>query len=338
MRALRLDFTSRRLAIAGHAEPEGPAAAQVLLRLLEGGVCGTDSAVAEFEFGCPPDGEQSLILGHEAVGIVEAIGPEVRGLETGQLVVPMVRRDCAPGCAMCQRGRRDNCLTGEYAERGIFGMHGYLCEFAVDEERDVIPVPAELADFAVLVEPASVIEKAWELALRLHAGEPRRVLVLGAGPIGMLAAWCARRNGFEVTVVSREAEDSARAQLLTRHGVRYARTLDGVSADIVLEACGSAALAMASMGVLRRLGVLILLGARPAEVRLPSLDMIIGNHIMAGSVNASRDHFERAVARLRSYDERWLAPMLTRVPLTRAAETLFHPPADAIKVVHCISD
>ena len=239
---------------------------------------------------------------------------------------------------MCRRGRRDNCLTGEYVERGIFGLHGYLCEFAVDHEDDLIPAPAELTEFAVLVEPASVIEKAWELALRLHPGEPRNVLILGAGPIGILAAWRALENGFGVTVYSRESEDSPRAQLLARHGVRYTRTLDGVGADIILEACGSAELAIAAMRTLKRLGVLILLGARPAEVRLPSLDMIIGNHIIAGSVNASRRHFEMAVSRLLAYDPRWLGPLLLRLPLIQAAETLFQPPSGAVKVVHRISD
>lgn len=335
MRALRLDFGQRRLTMADHPEPAPPEAGQVRLRLIEGGVCGTDRGVAEFEFGSPPAGESSLILGHEAVGVVETAGV---GLEKGQIVVPMVRRDCAPGCAMCRGGRRDNCLTGEYVERGIFGLHGYLCEYAVDQEADLIPVPAELADVAVLVEPASIIEKAWELALRLHPGEPRRVLILGAGPIGILGAWCARQSGFDVTVVSREDENSARVQLLVRNGVRYSQSLDGVSADIVIEACGSAELAIASMRTLRRLGVLILLGARPAEISLPCLDMIIGNHIIAGSVNASRQHFEQAVSRLRTYDRHWLTPLLTRVPLRRAAEMLFRPPAGAIKVVHRISD
>ncbi len=338
MRALRLDFDTRRLELVDHPEPAGPGDGEVRIRLLECGVCGTDRGVAEFEFGRPPAGESALILGHEAVGVVDALGPGVTGLETGQLVVPMVRRNCGPLCAMCRRGRRDNCLTGEYVERGIFGLHGYLCELAVDQADDLIAIPAELADFAVLVEPASVIEKAWELALRLHPGEPRSVLILGAGPIGILAAWCALRNGFEVTVVSREAEDSTRALLLKRHGARYVRTLAGVSADVVIEACGSAELAMAAMGVMRRLGVLILLGARPAEVRLPSLDMIIGNHIIAGSVNASREHFGMAVRRLRSYDREWLAGLLQRQPLSQAAETIFTPRPGAIKAVHRISD
>ncbi|MFN0101384.1 MAG: alcohol dehydrogenase catalytic domain-containing protein [Bryobacteraceae bacterium] len=338
MRALRLEFNERRLHVADHPDPAPPGPGQVRLRLIEGGVCGTDRGVAEFEFGSPPEGETALVLGHEAVGIVDALGPGVWTLTAGQPVVPMVRRNCASGCAMCRRGRRDNCLTGEYVERGIFGLHGYLCEFAVDHEDDLIPVPLGLAEFAVLVEPASVIEKAWEMALRLHPGDPRRVLVLGAGPIGILAAWRALQSGFDVTVLSRESEDSTRAQLLERQGVRYTRTLDGISADLVIEACGSAELAVASMRVLRRLGVLIILGARAAEVRLPCLDMIVGNHIIAGSVNASREHFERAVSGLQAYDRQWLAPLLVRLPLRQAPESLFRPPADAIKVVHRISD
>ncbi|HEU0124208.1 MAG TPA: alcohol dehydrogenase catalytic domain-containing protein [Bryobacteraceae bacterium] len=338
MRALRLDLARRHLRVADHAEPGEPGPGQVRLRIVEGGVCGTDRSVAEGEFGAPPHGESELILGHEAVGVVEAVGPQVESLSPGQLVVPMVRRTCSSRCTMCASGRRDNCLTGDYLERGIFGLHGYLCEFANDAVEDLVPVPAALAGHAVLVEPASVIEKAWELALRLHPGEPRHVLVLGAGPIGLLASWCALHSGFGVTVLSREAEDSPRARLLASQGVRYTNTLDGVSADLIFEACGSASLAIASMRALRRLGVLIVLGARPEEVRLPTLDMIIGNHIIAGSVNASRAHFQSAVNRLRNYDRAWLDPLLHRVSLAVAAETLFAPPPTAIKVVHRIGD
>ncbi|MBI2689948.1 MAG: alcohol dehydrogenase catalytic domain-containing protein [Acidobacteria bacterium] len=338
MRALRLDFDAQRLQVASHPDPSPPQSGEVRIRILECGVCGTDRGVASFEFGSPPAGERSLVLGHEAVGIVESAGSHVFTLSPGDLVVPMVRRDCTPGCAMCRRGRRDNCLTGDYVERGIFGLHGYMCEYAVDRADDLVPVPANLAGFAVLVEPASVIEKAWEMALRLHQGEPERVLILGAGPIGILAAWCALRDGFAVTVLSQESPESPRARLLASQGVQYTRTLDGAGADIVLECCGSAELAIASMRALRRLGVLVLLGARPAEVRLPSLDMIVGNHVIAGSVNASREHFEKAVARLGKYDAAWLRPLLHRLPLARAAETLFQPPPDAVKIVHRVSD
>ena len=327
MRALRLDFDSRQLALADHPDPPPPLPGQLRLRLLESGICGTDRGLAEFEFGRPPEGESTLILGHEALAEVEG---------SGQLVVPMVRRNCAPGCSMCARGRRDNCLTGEYLERGIFGLHGYLCELANDSPADLIEIPPALADLAVLVEPASVVEKAWEMALRLHAGEPRKVLVLGAGPIGILTAWRALAAGFDVTVLSREPADSFRARLLTSHGVTYTQSLDGLQADIVVEACGSAPLAIESMRTLRRLGVVLLLGARPAEVHLPTLDMIIGNHVLAASVNASRDHFASAVAQLQAYDPRWLPRLIHRLPLARAAEAIFAPP-DAVKIVHRIA-
>ncbi len=327
MRALRLDFDSRRLSLADHPEPPPPAPGQLRLRLLESGICGTDRGLAEFEFGRPPEGESTLILGHEALAEIEG---------AGTLVVPMVRRDCAPGCSMCARGRRDNCLTGAYLERGIFGLHGYLCELANDSPKDLVEIPPTLADLAVLVEPASVVEKAWEITLRLHAPQPRTVLIPGAGPIGILTAWRALAAGFDVTVLSREPEDSFRAQLLAAHGVRYTRSLDAVQADIIFEACGSAPLAVESMRTLRRLGVVLLLGARPAQVHLPTFDMIIGNHVLAASVNASRDHFASAVAQLQAYDPRWLHPLIHRLSLDRAAEAIFAPP-DAVKIVHRIA-
>lgn len=335
MRAVCLDFESSRLSLCDHPEPAPPGAGQVLLRLIECGVCGTDRGIAGREFGAPPPGRTQLVLGHEGLGVVEAsLAP---GLESGQLVVPMVRRSCSAGCAMCLRQRRDLCQTGEYSERGIFGLDGYLAEYAVDAVEDLVPVPHSLAGVAVLVEPASVVEKAWELALRLHQGEPARTLILGAGPVGILAAWKALAADQAVTVFSLEPDDAPGPSLLRRFGASYTRSLSGVAADIVIEACGSAEAAMASMAALGSCGVLILLGARPEEVTLPSLAMIIGNQVIAGSVNASRAHFDAAVESLRRYSPAMLEPLITRLPLDTAPESILTPPPGVIKLVHTIA-
>ena len=330
MRALLLDYAARGLRVDdGVAEPpEG----EVYLRVLECGICGTDRDLAAFAFGAPPVLESALILGHEAVAVVERSTHP--GLRPGDYVVPSVRRACSEACASCAAGRRDLCLTGEYRERGILGLHGYCAEWAVDRAEDLFAVPASLVEVAVLVEPMSVVEKAYATALRLHLGEPGRVVILGAGTVGILAAWAGLQRGWDVTVVSREPGESFRANLLRKAGVSYRDTLPGMVADVVIEACGSAALASAAIGCLRPLGVMIVLGARNEVVPLPFLDLIVGNRILAGSVNAAPEDFRRAISTLAATDSAWLRAMIERRPLSQAVESITSAAGDAIKVVH----
>ncbi len=334
MRALLLDYGARDLRVDdGVAEPpEG----EVYLRVLECGICGTDSDLAGFAFGAPPASESALILGHEAVAVVERSTHP--GLRPGDYVVPSVRRACSGACASCAAGRRDLCLTGEYRERGILGLHGYCAEWAVDRAEDLFAVPASLLEVAVLVEPMSVVEKAYSTALRLHlgehSGETRRVVILGAGTVGILAAWAGLQRGWHVTVVSREPGDSFRARLLRTAGVSYRNTLPGMVADVVIEACGSATLASAAIGCLKPLGVMIVLGARNEVVSLPFLDLIMGNRILAGSVNAAPQDFHRAISMLAATEPTWLRGMIERRPLSEAVESITSPAGDAIKVVH----
>lgn len=331
MRALLLDYEERRVRLGVAVEPP---AGEVRLRVLECGTCGTDRDLAAFAFGAPPAGESHLILGHEAVA--EVAHSSVPTLTPGTIVVPAVRRGCPGPCLSCARGRRDLCLTGNYQERGIMGLHGYCAEWAVDRAADLFAIPASLAGVAVLVEPMSVVEKACDVAVRLHPGEPAHLLVLGAGAVGILAAWAGVRRGWRVTVVSREAEASSRARLLRLGGVTYLTALPGMVADVVVEACGSSELAAAAVACLTPLGVMVVLGARNETVRLPFLDLIVGNRTITGSVNAGPDHFRQAIATLAATDPAWLRPMIERRPLARAPESLAAPLGDAIKVVHTL--
>jgi threonine dehydrogenase-like Zn-dependent dehydrogenase len=239
---------------------------------------------------------------------------------------------------MCARGRRDNCLTGAYVERGITGAHGYFRELAIDDARDLIVVPETLAEVAVLVEPASVVEKAWEVARTLHQGEPRTALILGAGTIGILAAWWAQRLGFETSVYALEPPHSARARLLTSHGVQYLPSFPAARFDIIMEACGDSAMAAASLSALAHCGVQIVLGARGANVAMPYLDLILRNQIIAGCVNASRAHFANAVVQLGRLHRRQLDPLIRRSGFHSIPESITHPSADVIKAVHVVSE
>ena len=221
MKALALNFEARALE---WIEPEPPAFyanRDVLYRVHEVGICGTDRALAAFRLGAPPKGETKLVLGHEALGQVLDTGSGVKSLNRGDWVVPMVRRGCKPPCSSCARGRRDLCVSGKYTERGILGLHGYFTERAVDAEEDLVRVPLKFVDFGVLIEPLSVAEKAITRALAVHEGEPRTALVLGLGPIGMLAAMALKVHGYGVRVHSLEPADHPRAAILRLQDIPY---------------------------------------------------------------------------------------------------------------------
>ena len=337
MRSAAIDFESRRVELRRIEPPPPPAAGQVLFRVHEVGICGTDRELAAFHIGSPPLGESFLVLGHEALGQVEAVGPGVPGLSPGDWVAPMVRRPCQPACVMCIADRRDLCVSGRYTDRGVFGAHGYLTGMALDLATDLIPVPAAIARFGVLIEPLSVVEKAIEVALRTHQGEPRTALAIGAGPIGLLAAMVMVARGLRVTLHSREPRGHVRARLAEAAGARYQadeRTLE--KADIVIEAGGNPRAGFLALDRLAPLGVCGLLGARPGKGTVPFRRMILENQALFGSVNASPEACRTAVTDLQRFDPKLLDAMLRRVPLDAFPATLAGPAGEAVKLVHVI--
>jgi threonine dehydrogenase-like Zn-dependent dehydrogenase len=338
MRAVVLEYAGRRLGLREVAEPQSLSRSQVLLRIHEVGVCGTDRELALFQLGFPPPAEDYLVIGHEALGQVVDTGPEVRKLQRGDWVVPMIRRACRPACAACARGRRDLCVSPGMRERGIFGLHGYFAEYAVDDEDDLVPVPPSLADRAILIEPLSVVEKAVAMALRAHEPGAGSALVLGAGPIGILAALALQIRGLEVAVHSLEPPDHPRAALLREAGFEYLPELGVRRADIVIEATGSAASALAGIGQLAPLGVCVILGANDGAGQFPFRQLITGNQCVLGSVNASPEAFAAAQEDLARFDRGIVEGLIRRLPFSNFEESILGPPALSPKLVHVVAE
>lgn len=329
MRGIGLDFNSRSLGRFDIPDPSKTAPDQVLFRILEAGVCGTDRELSRFHFGVPPAGESILILGHEALGeVVEPGG----GFETGDLVVPLIRRSCQPACSSCGRGRRDLCVTGNYIERGIVGLHGYFTAYAVDAASDLVRIPQSLADFAVLLEPLSVVEKAVEAALAAHPGRPQTALVQGAGPIGILTALVLLQRGLNVTIWSAEPDEDPRVKLIKSGGAAYSRGAPD-PADLVFEATGSQTAAALAFRRLNTLGVLVLIGACDFPVEFPGVKMVVSNQTVLGVVNGARQHFEQGIADLNAIDKALLSGMVARRKWDAIPESILTTPAEP-KVVH----
>src|SRR5262249_31475131 len=165
--------------------------ARVLVRTLALGVCGTDREILDGRYGSAPPGQQRLVLGHESLGAVEA-APAGCGLAPGDLVVGIVRRPDPVPCLACAAGEWDMCRNGRYTERGIKERHGYGAERSRLEPEFAIRIDPALGILGVLLEPASILAKAWDhterIGHRARAWQPKTLLVTGAGPIGLLAA------------------------------------------------------------------------------------------------------------------------------------------------------
>lgn len=332
----------------------------VMLRILEVGVCGTDREICAFDYGTPPADLEHLVIGHESLGQVIETGPAVTRVKPGDLVVPMVRRPCRHEvCVACREERQDFCYTGEFHERGIKEAHGFMTELVVDDEAYMNVVPHELRDVAVLVEPLTIAEKAlaqvrqvqqrlpWACSFHPERKEQHchRAVVIGAGPVGLLGAMALIHAGFETTVYSRGAAPNPKAALVESIGGRYldAETVPVAdlprlvgNIDLIYEAAGASKVAFEAMAVLGTNGIFTFTGVPgrrgPIEVDTDLImrNLVLKNQVVLGTVNAGRETFEDAIADLGAFHRRWpdaVRALITgRHPLEAHRELLLGAP------------
>jgi len=305
---------------------------EVLVKVLQVGIDGTDSEIDEGLYGDTPSGCLFLIIGHESFGIVEDVGSEVGDLKKGDYVVSTVRRPCKE-CINCKNGESDMCLTGNYLERGIKGLHGFMADYYKEVSEFLVKVPERHRRAGVLLEPLSIVEKAilqsFEMQKRMF-WEPKNALILGAGPIGLLATMVLRNKDLEVYTVATREKNSLKAGLVEETGSYYINAkkepiLDLKekigSFDLVIEATGSSQVAFESMKLIGTNGVLCLTSITGGDKRIEveadklNLDLVLGNKTVYGMVNANRNHFEAGVKHFYDFEEKWptlLERMITR--------------------------
>lgn len=326
--------------------PEPPAAdGALLVETLAFGVCGTDHDLLAGAYGSAPPGEPYLIIGHESLGrVLEA--PVASGFRQGDLVVGIVRRPDPVPCAACAHDEWDMCLNGRYTERGIGGRHGFGAERFRLEPSFAVAVDPALGEAAVLLEPASIVAKAWEHVQRVGARafwEPRRVLVTGAGPVGLLAALVAVQAGMDVHVLDR-VRDGVKPELVRALGATYhdgtVRDAAGDDTDVILECTGAPAVVMETFCATRANGIVCLAGLSTGSRRVGvdaarlNQELVLENHAILGVVNANRRHFEDARRALAAAPRGWLARLLTRrAPLDAWADAFIDEGDDYVKAI-----
>lgn len=298
----------------------------VLVRAVALGICGTDRDIIAAKYGAAPPGHKRLILGHESLGRVEEASP-ASGLKRGDLVAGIVRHPDPVPCENCAVGEWDMCRNGEFTEHGIKALDGFGSEFYRLDARFVVRIAEELGLRGVLVEPASVVAKAWQQIDRIgHRAHwtPRKALITGAGPIGLLAALFGVLRGIEVHLYDHNDHGPKPGLAKSLGAVYHSGGITGLPRDfdVVIESTGKGTIAFETIERAGLNGVTCLLSVSSTgecdDIDVGSLnrDIVLGNRVVFGSVNANTAHYEDAVAALLKADREWLNSLITRrVPL-----------------------
>lgn len=332
------------LAISEVPEPEA-GTGELLVDGVAVGVCGTDKEIAAGEYGWAPPGEDRLIIGHESLGRVRE-APESSGFSAGDLVVGVVRRPDPVPCGACAHGEFDMCRNGRYTERGIKELPGYCSERWCVEAGFAVRLNPRLADVGMLMEPTSVVAKAWQQVESVGKRawfEPRTALVTGAGPIGLLAALLGVQRGLETHVLDR-ITDGPKPQLVRDLGATYhcddmEHVMTKLRPDVVIEATGVGSLVFGAMAGTAPYGIVCLTGVSPTGRTLQvdagtlNREIVLENDVVVGSVNANLQHYQLAADSLAAADVAWLTRLISRrVPLEGFAEA-FTAQEEDVKVV-----
>ena len=322
-------------------KPEISQTDEVLIRVQEVGVDGTDFNMVKHNLQDIAEGHDEIIMGHEMVGVVEAVGTEVKSVAPGDTVVMTVRRGCGI-CQPCLHNQSDMCMTGLYTERGIHKRDGFFTEFVVDEEQYVVKVPADLVKLAVFTEPLSIAEKGIEQIRVIQSrlpwacehpdhtfsspdwGRCKTALVVGAGPLGILATSLLRLAEVYTYVADIVPEHSPKVHLIKHMGANYIDARNKIpkeivdlcctptgNLDIIFEASGAASTAIELINYMSRSSIYIMTGI-PREELVLQVDaaqlvrqIVRYNQVVVGSVNSNHSHFEMALKDIPAINSRF---------------------------------
>jgi (R,R)-butanediol dehydrogenase / meso-butanediol dehydrogenase / diacetyl reductase len=348
LRALRF-HAARDLRIEEVPEPPAPNAGEVVVRVASCGICGTD--LHEYVAGPivtpvephPLTGAMNpQILGHEFAGDVVAVGAGVTRVAEGDRVAIMPLAYCGT-CAYCRRGLQHLCATMGCV--GLSHAWGGMAELATVAEYQVVPLPDNVTYAqGALIEPTAVAAYGVE---RAGVGPGDQVLVTGAGPIGALAALCARAAGASTVYVSEPSPARrARAQSLGVATVLDPTSVDvpaflrersdGLGIDVAIECSGHPSGFDTAIRSLRRRGTLAQTGLFVGQASVEPMLWALNDLTIVGTWCYWVYDFDRIAAQIAAGDlpvERVVTGNVTLDGAPDAFARLASGSADEIKVL-----
>ncbi len=327
------------LAVSEVPDPERRSA-DLLCEMKAVGICGTDLELIAGDYGAAPPNSERLVIGHEALGRV--LESNDSRFKKGDWIVPIVRRPDPVPCEACAAGEWDMCRNGLYTECGISKRNGFASERFVVESDFAILIDPTLGELGVLLEPCSIVVKAIEQSERLFSRsvfKPKRALVTGAGPVGLLAALTLKQKGFDVHVLD-HATDGPKPELVQDLGATYHSDLESLRKtegcfEFTIECTGAPDLVAELMTCIAPDGILCLTGVSHGGRKLGldigalNREIVLENEIIFGSVNANKRHYEGAQKVLAHANRKWLSRLITkRVPLVEGVSAYQKSPGD----------
>ncbi len=291
MRAVEIAEDRRLIAVQCPAPEPGPG--QVLVDVAYCGICGSDLHFRDVPELFPT----GTVPGHEFSGRIVTVGDRVRAWNAGDRVCVLPFGQCGE-CAACQAGNEQVCPHAVSNGVGLgTGRPGAYAAQVVVDERMLFSLPDSVDDRAgTLVEPLAVAIRAVDQA-DLVPDEP--VLVLGAGPIGLLTALVLRHRGVRRTLVcSRNPARGRRAAALGLDTVsvdEVTLTPPAESPACVFDCAGTPAAAQLAVQVLRPLGRLLLVGLSLTPLDLPAPAIVIKELQIQGVIAYRRAQFQAAI-------------------------------------------
>lgn len=305
---------------------------EILIKTLYTGICSTERELLESGHINFPEKEEFLIFGHEAVGRVVEFGNNITGFKNGDIVVPSVRRGCGE-CRFCNQNRMDMCSTGDYKERGIVKLHGFMSEYFVEKESNLTKIPASLLSRTVLLEPLTVAIKALEeffkiqkRRLKIESDVPdneilREALIIGAGTVGLLTAILMANHDVKFTCLDIDPECGLKSSIIQKLGGQYidikeylVRSNNSIldackkkninTVDLIVDASPDPLTCFQLTDLLNYNGAIVYLGIPDGEkesvLRLGRFvsNLVLKNGIVIGSVNANPANFQTGIAYL----------------------------------------
>lgn len=348
MRALRF-HAARDLRVEDVTAPPDPGHGEVVVRVVTCGICGTDlheyvagPIVTSVEPHSLTGARNPQILGHEFAGEVMGIGPGVTRVAEGDRVSIMPLAYCGT-CAYCRRGLQHLCAT--MACVGLSHAWGGMAELATVAEYQVVPLPEGVSyRQGALIEPTAVAAYGVE---RAGVAPGDRVLVTGAGPIGALAALCARSAGASTVYISEpNAARRERAEALGVATVLDPTTLDvpaflrdqsdGLGVDVAIECSGHPNGFSSAINSLRRRGTLAQTGLFVGEATVEPMLWALNDLTIVGTWCYWVYDFDRIAAQIATGDLPVERIVTSEVGLDEAPEAfarLASGAADEIKVL-----